>query len=838
VTPRLESQVKYGAARGRETGRTGYAGHRRKDRHGDRTARQRSIRSTIMVLLVIPLLSLIALWAYAASSTVGGALAKRTSDMINREIGAPTQALVQQLDTESTDTFAWQSARGRMPRTALDAQRVRTDAAIVVFRPAIAMVIGQVPAAARPLAATLLADLNHLTVVRAEVNAGTIAPLAAFEDYNTAETAVAPFALALIVPEESLQVFQESQATVDEGEATIDIAQEAALVGGALAAGGRMPPAEYQLFVQTVDKQRIFEQIGASPLDWQASPDPYLRVFASPAFAGFQALENKIVAGRPGARLKVSPAAWEAGVGSVIAEFSTAVTAERLGVTRGDAHAGDMILLRLILVGGAGLLAVIISSILLLGFGNRISRELTGLRGAARMLAGERLPSLVKRLRAGDDDVDMAAEAPPLDLGTRTREVTETADAFSVVQRTAVEAAVEQARLRKAVSLVFRSLARRNQSLLQRQLRLLDQMERGTEDPEALAQLFRLDNLTTRMRRQAEGLIILSGAASGRAWRQPVPVVEVLRGAVGEIEDFARVDLVTDSPDFMHGTAVANVTHMLAELVENAVLYSPPSTHVQVRGGWVAYGYAIEVEDRGLGIPLDTLTVLNERLANPPEFDLVDSDQLGLFVVSRLAARSGVRVSLRSSGHGGTTAIVLLPHALVLAAGEVPAQAGRGARDTQAGVSGGLGRAAATAAPAVSSGAAAWATTGAAAQALAGRRLLRPERVLSQASPAEGPAAGSAGPTGPAGSTGSARTVGAAGLPRRERMASIAPQLREDRPGVPKGPMPGRSPEQARSLMSAIQQGWRSGREAPAPGDGGDPGEEGNPGPLPDWSQR
>ena len=286
------------------------------------------------------------------------------------------------------------------------------------------------------------------------------------------------------------------------------------------------------------------------------------------------------------------------------------------------------------MVGGAGLLAVIVSSVLLLGFGNRISRELTGLRGAARTLADERLPSVVSRLRAGGD-VDVAVEAPPLDLGTRTREVTETADAFSAVQRTAVEAAVEQAQLRSGVSRVFRSLARRNQSLLQRQLKLLDDMERATEEPDALAQLFRLDHLTTRMRRQAEGLIILSGAAPGRTWRQPVAVVEVLRGAIGEIEDFARVELLTDSPDFVQGTAVADVTHMLAELIENAVQYSPPGTKVQVRGGRVANGYVVEIEDRGLGIPLDIMETLNERLAKPLEFDLADSDQLGLFVVSR-----------------------------------------------------------------------------------------------------------------------------------------------------------------------------------------------------------
>jgi signal transduction histidine kinase len=758
----------------RDTGRTGYAGRRRKDRHRDRTARQRSIRSTITVLLVIPLLSLIALWAYAASSTVGGALAKRTSDAINQEIGAPTQALVQQLDTERAETFAWQSAHGRMPRTALDAQRARTTAAMAVFRPAVSAALGAAPAAAKPLAAAMLGKLNHLTQVRAEVDAGTIAPLTAFEDYNAAGTAINPFAEALLNPEGSLQLYQESQAAIEEGEAVDGIAQEATLVGGALESGEIMPAAEHQLFVQTVDNQRILEQLGDTPLDWQTSPDPYLRVFASSGFTRFQVLENKIVDTRPGARLQVKPAAWQAGVESVIAEFTTAETAARLGVTSGETHAGDIILLRLILVGGAGLLAVVISSVLLLRFGNRISRELTGLRGAARALAGERLPSVVRRLRAGDE-VDVAAEAPPLDLGTRTREVTETADAFSIVQRTAVEAAVEQARLRTGVSLVFRSLSRRNQSLVQRQLRLLDEMERGTEDPDVLAQLFRLDHLTTRMRRQAEGLIILSGAAPGRVWRQPVPVVEVLRGAVGEIEDFARVDLVTDSPDFMQGKVVADVTHMLAEMVENAVQYSPPGSRVQVRGGWVGSGYVIEIEDQGLGIPADMMTALNERLRTPPEFDLADTDQLGLFVVSRLAARHGIAISLRMSDHGGTRAIVLLPRALVVAAQEVPYPAANGTRDTRA-FSG---------------------TTAGAAQAFAG----------------------------------------AAGLPRRERMASIAPQLREERPDTPMGPLAGRSPDQARALMSAIQQGWRSGRGASTPaGDGERPGEE-NPGAGPGWSQ-
>jgi signal transduction histidine kinase len=759
-----------GTAHGQRTSRTGYAGRRRKGRAGHAT-RQRSIRSTIMILLVIPLACLIALYAYAASGAVGGAVSYRDSAALNAGIGAPLQVLLPQLDAERADTFAWQSARGRMPRTALVAQRALTDKAIALFRADAAAVAGRETATLKTVTADMEAKLTALRTVRADVDAGTITALAAFQFFNATVQLAFAFGVAQANPGESLAAYQLSRSEGDMGEAAEEISQEAALVGGALASGGTMSASLHQQFVQTVAQGRLFEQLNSSPFSWPQNLYRYVAVYTSPAFANFKAIEDKIVASRPGTRLPVSPAAWEASLKSVFAGIVAAQTAIRVQSTSGNAHAANVIILRLVLVGGAGLLAVILSCVLLLGFGNRISRELTQLRAAARTLAGERLPALVSRLRAGET-VDVAAEAPPLDLGTRTREVTDTADAFSVVQRTAVEAAVDQARLRKGVSLVFRSLARRNQSLLQRQLRLLDEMERDTGDPDALERLFRLDHLTTRMRRQAEGLIILSGAPPGRTWRQPVPVVEVLRGAVGEIEDYARVDLVTDSPDFMQGTAVADITHMLAELIENAVLCSPPSTRVQVRGGRVAKGYVLEVEDRGLGIPPDTMAVLNERLAQPPEFDLADNDRLGLFVVSRLAARHGIKVSLRMSVYGGTTAIILLPPSLIVAEEEVPflvgqAEIGRSQADADGGLS----------------------------QERAG-----PQRALVPALPADG--ARDEGPS----------LARPAGLPRRQAGANLAPQLREDRPGSPKEPLAGRSPEQARKLMSAIQQGLRNSR--------------------------
>jgi anti-sigma regulatory factor (Ser/Thr protein kinase) len=191
-------------------------------------------------------------------------------------------------------------------------------------------------------------------------------------------------------------------------------------------------------------------------------------------------------------------------------------------------------------------------------------------------------------------------------------------------------------------------------------------MERRTSEPGALADLFRLDHLTTRMRRHAESLIVLSGAVPGRGWRDPVPVVDILRAAVAEVEDYVRVDVTSESDDLVAGSAVSDVIHLIAELVENAAVFSPPNTRIEVRAERVGRGLVAEVEDRGLGLSPGELDDINARLASLAEFDLAHSEQLGLFVVSRLAARHAIKVSLRRSVYGGTTAVVLMPFGVVV----------------------------------------------------------------------------------------------------------------------------------------------------------------------------
>ena len=375
-------------------------------------------------------------------------------------------------------------------------------------------------------------------------------------------------------------------------------------------------------------------------------------------------IEQAIVAGTPISRLPDRPCrSGRALAGPLLQDnFNGGVAVSRPSSrpTTGSAHSAWV---RVAVIGGIGLIGLLLTIMVTILVARSIIRRLGGLERNALQLAEDQLPDVVGRLRRGEN-VDVNAEAPALRIGRD--EIGRVGQAFNLVRQTAIRAAVDEARLRQGLNDVFRSLARRSQSLLHRQLTLLDQMERRATDPEALDDLFRLDHLTTRMRRHAEGLVILAGAPPGRGWSSPVRMVDVMRGAIAEVEDYARVSVATRSQAALTGSAVADVIHLLAELIENATTLSPPYTSVRVSGDTVANGFAIEVEDRGLGMSPTRLAELNDRLANPPEFNPSDSEQLGLFVVSQLAKRHGIRVTLRASPYGGTAAIVLIPRHLVV----------------------------------------------------------------------------------------------------------------------------------------------------------------------------
>ena len=468
-------------------------------------------------------------------------------------------------------------------------------------------------------------------------------------------------------------------------------------------------------------------------------------------------------------------------------------------------------LVGIVLIVAAGLIVVIAALILTGSFARRLSHDITGLAVTARRLADEQLPQQLERRRAGDRTAQAGTQPSPadgaaLDPAPRTTEIADAVAAIASLQRTAISAADAEAGLRDGLRQVFVSLGRRNQSLLQRQLRLIDTLEQKASNPAALADLFTLDHLTTRMRRHAESLTILSGAAPGRTWTDPVPVIDVIRAAVAEIEDYKRVTVFTKYEDAIMGPAVADMIHMLAELVENATLFSPSTSRVEVRAERVANGFAIEIDDRGLGITPDQLAEINQQLAEPPDFDLANADRLGLFVAGRLAARHGIRVSLRPSPFGGTTAIVLMPNSIVVAPAEpdaalppVPARLDLQPAEALA-LTAGQGTAIATGP----------ATPPDQAASPADRSLSvaqRPDAAPDAAARASQPAAGTY-----------------RGLPRRTRQASLSPHLRDspaaDHPaqtGAAAAQASSREPEQARDLAASLQSGWLRGRGAEVP---------------------
>jgi PAS domain S-box-containing protein len=234
----------------------------------------------------------------------------------------------------------------------------------------------------------------------------------------------------------------------------------------------------------------------------------------------------------------------------------------------------------------------------------------------------------------------------------------------------------EQAALRQSISDLLHNLARRSQGLVDRQLELLDELERKEVDPDRLDELFRMDHLATRMRRNVENLIVLSGVDQRRRWGDSVPLRNVVEAAVAEVEDYSRVQVTGIHDLTLSGQAASDVAHLLAELVENATSFSSPTTRVEVSGGPAGNGYVLEIEDHGIGMSDAELAEANRRLAAPLAADnIAVSRMMGFHVVGRLAARHGIKVQLRQSWFGGVTALVLLPAVLLGSTGERPAMA-------------------------------------------------------------------------------------------------------------------------------------------------------------------
>ncbi|QIP84461.1 sensor histidine kinase [Streptomyces sp. Tu 2975] len=317
------------------------------------------------------------------------------------------------------------------------------------------------------------------------------------------------------------------------------------------------------------------------------------------------------------------------------------------------------------IVNGLIVVIALLTAFILAGLmARQMSRSMRQLRTAAFGIAEQRLPMLVDQLsRTEPGRVDTRVQPIPIDTQD---EIGEVARAFDQVHREAVRLAAEQAMLRGNVNAIFTNLSQRNQSLIEGQLTLITDLENNEADPDQLENLFKLDHLATRMRRNGENLLILAGEEPGRRWNQPVPLVDVLRAASSEVESYERIELTGVPETEIHGQAVTDLVHLLAELLENATTFSSPQTKVRVTATRLPDGRVmVEIHDKGIGLTAEDFADINHKLANPPTVDAAVSQRMGLFVVGRLADRHGIRVQLRPSGEqAGTTSLVMLPDAI------------------------------------------------------------------------------------------------------------------------------------------------------------------------------
>ncbi|MFI5973695.1 nitrate- and nitrite sensing domain-containing protein [Streptomyces sp. NPDC051452] len=629
-------------------------------KRGRRQLRPRTVRAKVVSLLMVPVVSLLALWGYATVSTAQDIARLRQAQRVDAELRTPVAAAVAALQAERSAAVRYADAPGLGTRTTFDSLAALTDRAVAHLRLGDDSTVAdsqELPAGVSERLDAFVTGAERLRTLRTAVRDRKAGWDEAYARYTKAIGAAFTVDGALSGVQQA-DIGAGARVLLEFSRAGEALAQEDAVLGDARTVGG-LRGERLRLFGSAVASRRTLTDAAVPDLP-AAQRAAWHRLAMGRSYTALGAAEDEILIAKPSglapqvgwsdahARVRDGMRTIEADTGRAVAGRADPVSRGLLG------PAGAVVIL--------GLVAVAASLVISVRIGRALVVELVSLRNDALEIARRKLPEAMRRLRAGEE-IDIRAEAP---AGPSTEDETgQVAEALTTVHRAALHAAVERAELASGISGVFVNLARRSQVLVHRQLTLLDSMERRSDDPDELGDLFRLDHLTTRMRRHAESLIILSGSAPGRAWRKPVSLTNVVRAAVSEVEDYARVEVRQFHEAHVIGAAVADLTHLLAELVENAAQFSPPHTRVRVTGEFVGNGYALEIEDRGLGMGADTLAEANRRIEHSEALDLFDSDRLGLFVVSRLASRHDVKVHLRASPYGGTTAVVLVPTALL-----------------------------------------------------------------------------------------------------------------------------------------------------------------------------
>ncbi|WP_155058792.1 sensor histidine kinase [Streptomyces blattellae] len=629
-----------------------------------------SIRLSLILLALVPSVTLAAMWAVTTTQMFTEGLRLRGQTELSRSTGAMGTEATLALQTERGLSAAW-LASPNGSRDALDAQRRKTDEAV-------AKLVGQndeierAPARISDWLTSVVGSVSSLEYYRGQVDEPTDITAQQILDQYSA------------IIDEQIHAFQ-ALSQVDDGDLT---AQAGPLVGLEQAAelasqedaqltlawpSGYLDEESWSNFAVSVSARRWLVRYQIVPQLSGSVKTQTERILQSREWRTLESIEDQVLAAAradsAGARRIPLPDVqkrWETAFTKLADDYGLLITQQTAGLLDRSADTSDSLLITAGSLSAGGLLALLLCVWMSWRITRSLSRRLRGLRVATLGLAQERLPDVVARLDRGEK-VDVELATPPLDYGRD--ELGQVAEAFNTAQRTAVHTAVELADTRRGFQKVILGIARQSQNLVNLQLTKLDALERAHQDPEILKGLYELDSTASQLRRYEENLVIISGERPGRTWKEPVSLIDILRGAVGEVAQYQRVVVHTEEEVALAPPAVADVIHLLAELIDNATVYSPAPNPVGVRAALVAKGLAVEVEDRGLGMSEEDYASLNAQLAEPPQFDVValaDDLRLGMFVISRLAHRHGIAVTLRSSPYGGTTAIVLIPHDVVV----------------------------------------------------------------------------------------------------------------------------------------------------------------------------
>jgi signal transduction histidine kinase len=610
--------------------------------------------------LLVSLLALAALWGYAAAGMAGDALQHRGDANRVSSAGDPVRELVARLQDERLATAVWQNDPGDVSRAELERTWDDTDEAARRFT-AERSAVESAGGAAAGRTAELTETLDGLAELRTAVDEDTIGGIEAFRGYtDAAAEGTALFAVAVQGGSDStgrgataVTALVRTAEMLSRGEALLHLAD----------ADGTAPAVEEEFARSLAVQREIRAALDGRDLPSAAAAD-YAQLTAGEAWQTLTAAEAP--AGSGTTALPADRAGWAEAAQDAGAQLR-GLTADALDSVASDGTAEADRTLLAVALGTVLALAALVGSALL---ARRVWRSLSGrmaeLEHTTREFTEQRLPQLTQQLLRAKPEM-------PVDLAEQpthsTDELGRVAAATDEQWRRMVETLVSQAQGRAGTETMLLGLARRTQSLINRMIPKLDKLEREHQDSRLLKDIFAVDHLATRVRRHTENLLILGGSLPARRWGKPVPIYEVIRSAISETEDYSRVEAMPAPAVSLTGRAVADVSHLLAELIENGTSFSPPETKVSVSAEIVAKGrVALEVVDRGLGMSPAEYDRLNLLLADPPKLDMMNmgnTPRLGLLVVARLAKRHGLEVVLRRSPYGGTLAVVLLQSTLL-----------------------------------------------------------------------------------------------------------------------------------------------------------------------------